>query len=162
MTEAQRQLVEEIEKRNDILVPNADVVRLLSLAKEQEKELAERTEQRDYHADLAQKLTRVVDLRWEELATAQKRIKELENIGKEYIAKTDPVLVKAEQMYDELAQAKERIKELEEGLRDNKAFEQAVKKFAEKYQGRPHLTDKLEGFSSGWIAARQLLEEGEK
>ena len=42
-------------------------------------------------------------------------------------------------------------------LEENKAFEQAVKGFSEKQGSRPYLTDKLEGFSSGWLAAREFF-----
>jgi chromosome segregation ATPase len=42
-------------------------------------------------------------------------------------------------------------------LEENKVFEQAVKGFSEKQGSRPYLTDKLEGFSSGWLAAREFF-----
>jgi len=49
-------------------------------------------------------------------------------------------------------------------LEDNEHFKNAVEKFCEEKQGQQNMTDKLEGFSTGWLAARAALAEvtGEK
>ena len=49
-------------------------------------------------------------------------------------------------------------------LEDNEHFKNAVEKFCEEKQGQQNMSDKLEGFSTGWIAARAVLAEviGEK
>jgi len=49
-------------------------------------------------------------------------------------------------------------------LEDNEHFKNAVEKFCEEKQGQQNMTDKLEGFSTGWIAACAVLAEviGEK
>lgn len=47
-----------------------------------------------------------------QLAEKDKRIEELEKISQEYVAKTDPVLDRAEELSDELSEAKKRIEEL--------------------------------------------------
>ena len=44
-------------------------------------------------------------------------------------------------------------------LEDNEHFKNAVEKFCEEKQGQQNMTDKLEGFSTGWIAARAVLAE---
>ena len=49
-------------------------------------------------------------------------------------------------------------------LEYNEHFKNAVEKFCEEKQGQQNMTDKLEGFASGWLAARAVLAEviGEK
>ena len=44
-------------------------------------------------------------------------------------------------------------------LEDNEHFKNAVEKFCEEKQGQQNMTDKLEGFASGWLAARAVLAE---
>jgi len=49
-------------------------------------------------------------------------------------------------------------------LEDNEHFKNAVEKFCEEKQGQQNMSDKLEGFSTGWIAVCAVLAEviGEK
>ena len=57
---------------------------------------------------------------------------------------------------------KEQDREIEQligTLEDNEHFKNAVEKFCEEKQGQQNMTDKLEGFSTGWIAARAVLAE---
>ena len=44
-------------------------------------------------------------------------------------------------------------------LMDNDVFRKAVGEFCDGKHGCMNLTDKLEGFSSGWLAARAVLAE---
>ena len=41
---------------------------------------------------------------------------------------------------------------------ENKAFKQAVKDYTQEIAERKYQTDKLEGFASGWLAARGFFE----
>ena len=49
-------------------------------------------------------------------------------------------------------------------LEENEHFKNAVEKFCEEKQGQQNMSDKLEGFSTGWLAACAALAEvtGEK
>ena len=63
---------------------------------------------------------------------------------------------------EEIAKLQSEREKLIGALKDNEHFKNAVEKFCEEKQGQQNMTDKLEGFSTGWIAARAVLAREEK
>ena len=60
---------------------------------------------------------------------------------------------------EEIAKLQSEREKLIGALEDNEHFKNAVEKFCEEKQGQQNMSDKLEGFSTGWLAARAVLAE---